>query len=573
MTVAEIINKLKELKGLLDKLCYDVYHHASRHALGGEDEVHIDASQVVSGVLDLARIPDLPRSKVTDFFSPPFWENIPDKPSTYPPEPHTHTRSDITDFFSAPFWENIPDKPSTYPPEPHTHTRSEITDFWEAPFWENIPDKPSEYPPEAHTHSRSDITDFFSSPFWENIPDKPFSSLGSEFTVSGGELQVASIDFNKITNRLSSLITFDSSLVPNADGSYDLGNSSYRWRDGWFSRDVCAGYYFTYDEVGNTFHLLSRVFGDTYTHLHILPNYSNPQNKDTVIAFFGYNSKISKYDFKSLWSGSNISMFTMDCANYLMVFRGTLRPYVDNTYDLGDENYKWRNGYFSGCIRFTNDSDDVGNVRIYNSSGKLALFLGVRSDGSGRIDADVPIYVWLGGGRLNMEGGTIFSGHIYTNAHNAYDLGNSSYRWRNGYFAGTVYASQFIGNIDWSYIQNAPLVGVVLAFDDTEATVTGTTETEVKYFRFVRNSSFFNVRKIRFIVSGYSTSGTGKLKVYIDGTAYATIDLTSTSEGVYQADVDVSSLSDGIHTVSIRLVGGSSSETVVNNYVMAVGLM
>ena len=158
-------------------------------------------------------------------------------------------------------------------------------------------------------------------------------------------------------------------------------------------------------------------------------------------------------------------------------------------------------------------------------------------------------------------------------ADNAKDLGSESLRWRNGYFADTVYASQFVGNIDWSYIQNAPLVGVVLAFDDTEATVTGTTETEVKYFRFVRNSSFFNVKKIRFIVSGYSTSGTGQLKVYIDGTAYATIDLTSTSEGVYQADVDVSSLSDGIHTVSIRLVGGSSSETVVNNYVMAVGLM
>ena len=162
---------------------------------------------------------------------------------------------------------------------------------------------------------------------------------------------------------------------------------------------------------------------------------------------------------------------------------------------------------------------------------------------------------------------------ILPRSNNTYDLGNESYKWRNGYFAGTVYASQFVGNIDWSYIQNAPLVGVVLAFDDTEATVTGTTETEVKYFRFVRNSSFFNVKRIRFIVSGYSSSGTGKLKVYIDGTAYATIDLTSTSEGVYQADVDISSLSDGIHTVSIRLVGGSSSETVVNNYVMAVGLM
>ena len=143
------------------------------------------------------------RDEVTDFFASPFWENIPDKPSTYPPEPHSHSRSEITDLWEAPFWENIPDKPSEYPPEAHTHTRSDITDFFAEPFWENIPDKPSAYPPEAHTHTRSEITDFFSSPFWTNIPDKPFSTLGSEFTVSSGELQIASVDWSKVVNKPS----------------------------------------------------------------------------------------------------------------------------------------------------------------------------------------------------------------------------------------------------------------------------------------------------------------------------------------------------------------------------------
>ena len=179
------------------------------------------------------------RNEITDFWSTPFWENIPDKPSAFPPEPHTHSRSDITDFWASPFWDNIPDKPSTFPPsahgsshniggsdeipdlvtlrsdfdnhkasktahvpsgkyvcatsrsdqlpswndipdkpsefppESHTHSRSEITDFWDTPFWDNIPDKPSTFPPESHTHTRSDITDFWSSPFWDNIPDKP----------------------------------------------------------------------------------------------------------------------------------------------------------------------------------------------------------------------------------------------------------------------------------------------------------------------------------------------------------------------------------------------------------------
>ena len=40
----------------------------------------------------------------------------------------------------------------------HTHTRSEVTDFWSTPFWSNIPDKPSTYPPEDHTHPASDVT-------------------------------------------------------------------------------------------------------------------------------------------------------------------------------------------------------------------------------------------------------------------------------------------------------------------------------------------------------------------------------------------------------------------------------
>jgi len=58
--------------------------HASAHAKGGSDELSLDASQIVSGVLSVDRIPDLPRSKITDFFSSPFWDNIPDKPSYFP---------------------------------------------------------------------------------------------------------------------------------------------------------------------------------------------------------------------------------------------------------------------------------------------------------------------------------------------------------------------------------------------------------------------------------------------------------------------------------------------------------
>jgi hypothetical protein len=50
------------------------WNHASRHQIGGGDPI--------SG---------LSRSQISDFFTSPFWDQIPDKPSTFPPSAHAST--------------------------------------------------------------------------------------------------------------------------------------------------------------------------------------------------------------------------------------------------------------------------------------------------------------------------------------------------------------------------------------------------------------------------------------------------------------------------------------------------
>ena len=151
------------------------------------------------------------------------WNAIGDKPSTFTPSSHTHTKSQITDFPSsmpasdvyawakAPSkpsysWSEITSKPSTFTPSSHTHTKSQITDFpssmpasdvyaWaKAPSkpsysWSEITSKPSTFTPSSHTHPLSDISDLQASwdallkaapsayvtrwPSWSEVTSKP----------------------------------------------------------------------------------------------------------------------------------------------------------------------------------------------------------------------------------------------------------------------------------------------------------------------------------------------------------------------------------------------------------------
>jgi len=493
--------------------------------------VTADASIITSGVLDLDRIPNIDWSRISGNFP----RDIGDLISS------AFSRSWISDFFSSPFWDNIPDKPSSFPPELHasTHalggsdelsldasqitsgtlsvdripnldaskitsgvfdvaripdlTRSKITDFFDSPFWDNIPDKPSTFPPSSHTHARSDITDFFDSPFWSNIPDKPFEGLGSEFTVDGSDnLIVNSINFSKIASRLSSLLTFDSSLIPNADNTYDLGSSSYRWKDGYFAGKLSSGQI-----------------------------YFSPTIED----------KISLYDNRL----GQTDMYGFGVAANTLYFK---------TSGIADKGYEW--------------------------------YSGANYDGTS----------WLM--KLTHDGYLKLAGHFIPKSDNTYDLGSSSLRWKNSYFAGTVDAGGFsvsgvalslkhLADVDSAL---SPSTGDVLTYDgtkwtageggggaghyapyvgdETELSTTSTSYTVMKEFNFTYLSTAdITPSTMIVVVEAYNdTSGqTTTIGVYIDGSLKREISFTETSYTVKSASIDLSalSLSDGAHNVQIKM--------------------
>ena len=68
------------------------------------------------------------------------WENIVDKPDTYPPSEHTHAALEtVAD------WSDITIKPATFPADPHAHDYASITS------------KPLMFPPTAHEHDYSSL--------------------------------------------------------------------------------------------------------------------------------------------------------------------------------------------------------------------------------------------------------------------------------------------------------------------------------------------------------------------------------------------------------------------------------
>lgn len=108
------------------------------------------------------------------------------------------------------------------------------------------------------------------------------------------------------------------------------------------------------------------------------------------------------------------------------------------------------------------------------------------------------------------------------------------------------------------------------AGDESEVSITGTTEVSVKELGFVKNA-LYNCTDVRFIAAMKTSdvSYTATLKVYIDAEGTERLSLTSTATDyeLKSGTFDVSDLTNGKHSMIIKLASSDAAGTAYNELV------
>lgn len=239
--------------------------HAETHSKGGSDEVAIDASQITAGTLGLERIPDMPRTKISDLWNTPFWENIPDKPLTFPPQLHASTHEhggndpvrnldylairgttvidserklqniskiiqDVLLSKAYPILTIEETEPNSYYPRldlinPQRQWRIQnslgghlyIYDVT-AGLLRHI----------VRYDTATDSAQFV----WYHSGGSEIMRIDREGDLSlAGGLRIAGYDIISSARKLQNLVSIVQHLIPDSDVAYDLGSSTLRWRD------------------------------------------------------------------------------------------------------------------------------------------------------------------------------------------------------------------------------------------------------------------------------------------------------------------------------------------------------
>jgi len=166
--------------------------HAASHGNSGTDRVALDASQIISGTIDIGRIPAAALERVVTVANQTAryaltTATVQNGDSVYQTDIETiflvkddtnlNNANGYLQYKATADWNTLTNKPSTFPPSSHTHTIADVSDFPDyIPFSANL------------TKSNKDSNGIYKTCTWELPNAKVVSGQPAKWTsvLSGG---------------------------------------------------------------------------------------------------------------------------------------------------------------------------------------------------------------------------------------------------------------------------------------------------------------------------------------------------------------------------------------------------
>jgi len=190
-------------------------------------------------------------------------------------------------------------------------------------------------------------------------------------------------------------ITGLGTITPYSNNTYSLGSSSYKWNNIYST-------YVTFDYLGKNLDANSYQI----TNVGTITPYSNNT----------YSLGSSSYKWNNVYStfctfdylGKNLNANSYQITNV-----GTITPYSNNSYDLGSTSYYWRNIYGINIIPHGSTASYLGNSSYYWDYLYVDTIRGASGTSS-----------------IGIENNA-YTKYLFPDSTAVYDLGSSSYFYRN----------------------------------------------------------------------------------------------------------------------------------------------
>ena len=228
-------------------------------------------------------------------------------------------------------------------------------------------------------------------------------------------------------------------LIPGTNNTYDLGSSTYKWRNIYIAGSLRDGnnanYGYTLPDstsLSASSELLDSRSTQTITGTKTFEQTVTVQEE-------GYSNNvitIGDYSDSDLYSVKTPCVITSNIVNEYSAnapvsidspieVRGNAIPQLNNTYDLGSSSYAWKDLYLSNSIFIKNTSA----TSYWNIVGDNGNNLVVKKSSNGTSWSNA---FWF------ESSGTIHAGSFMPMSSSQYDIGSSSVKWQNLYLAGNL---------------------------------------------------------------------------------------------------------------------------------------